>query len=465
MTASPTQVNGTARSAVPVLGPWQPITSDGIATVWEKQPTAEPAVSATAPVSAPPASVPSVDPVAVAEAEAIRAKARADAEAVRIKAEAEAERLRLANERARMQIEEKHAAHAKKLAELQAEQEEIDRKAATARKKAEDESEAEAKEQRKQQQAADKAAKEIATADGRWYRYALGFYIVCAVVALPVQIAAFWNPAAWWLVIAPLMLEGGAAVVLKGAAAAVAGHRPHWHYRLIAWLLAFIAAGVNLWHGLNAFDPATAIGTAFASVAGPGVWDLHEHGRIRKRDGVLTWRQRRVQKAEQRRVAVKEAAEKKAADDAKEAAAKAVEEAAKKLAEGRAKEYQKVWEHALKLAAALGETTVTEAVWKRAYNDIEGTDPGDSVDVIRGRNAAARRVAAARSEAPGNTPSKVTNAQRVPQMPASSGRGSKTGPKVRGVRRPGDTPKYTNAARTQAAITAKQTAAAPSKES
>jgi len=461
VTASPTQVNGTARSAVPVLGPWQPITSDGIATVWEKQPAPEPEAtdaSETAPA-------PTIDPVAEAEAEAIRAKARADAEAVCIKAEAEAERLRLANERARMALEEKQAAHGKKLAGLQAEQEEIDRKAAAARKKAEDESKAEAEEQRKQQQAADKAVKEIAAADTRWYRYALGFYIVCAVVALPVQIAAFWNPAAWWLVIAPLMLEGGAAVVLKGAAAAVAGHRPHWHYRLIAWMLAFIAAGVNLWHGLNAFDPATAIGTAFASVAGPGVWDLHEHGRIRKRDGVLTWRQRRVQKAEQKRVAAKETAEKKAADDAKAAAAKAVEEAAEKLAADRAKEYPKVWQHALKLAAALGETTVTEAVWKRAYNDMEGADPGDSVDVIRGRNAAARRVAAARSEVPGNTPSKVTSAQRVPQMPASSGRGSKTGPKVRGVRRPGDTPKYTNGARKQAAITAKQSTANPSKES
>src|SRR5690606_40964746 len=69
--------------------------------------------------------------------------------------------------------------------------------------------------------------------------------------------------------------------------------RPHWHYRVIAWCLAFIAAGINLWHGLNAFDPATAIGTAFASIAGPGVYDLHEHGQIRKRDGKLSWRQRR----------------------------------------------------------------------------------------------------------------------------------------------------------------------------
>lgn len=465
MTASPTKVNGTTRSAVPVLGPWQPITRDGIATVWEKQPAAEPETTdaaETAPMSA-------IDPVAEAEAEAIRAKARVDAEAARIEAEAkakaieikaadEAERLRLANERQRMALEEKQAAHARRLAEIKAEQEEVDRRAAVARKKAEAESKAEAE-----------AADAIADADARWRRYALGFYIVCAVVALPVQIAAFWSPSAPWLVIAPLMLEGGAAVVLKGAAAAVAGHRPHWHYRLIAWLLAFIAASVNLWHGINAFDPATAIGTAFASVAGPGVWDLHEHGRIRKRDGALTRRQRRAEKAEQKRVAAIEAAEKKAADEAKEAAARAADEAARKLAEARAKEYPKVWEHALKLAAALGEATVTAAVWKRAYNDIEGTDPGDSVDVIRTRNVAARRVAAARSEAPGNTPSKVTNAQRAAQVIPGSVK-----PRIKPVpprRKRNDTPKFHPVARSLAAdskrqsIAEKQATANPSKES
>jgi hypothetical protein len=49
-----------------------------------------------------------------------------------------------------------------------------------------------------------------------------------------------------------------------------------------------------------------------------------------------------------------------------------------------------VWKHALALAAALGETTVTEAVWKRAYKDVKGTDPGDSPEAQQLRNAAAR---------------------------------------------------------------------------
>ncbi|MEU6534212.1 hypothetical protein ABZ869_34065, partial [Streptomyces sp. NPDC046928] len=147
------------------------------------------------------------------------------------------------------------------------------------------------------------------------------------------QMSAFWSKDAPWLLVAPLVLEGGAWVVLKGAAAAVDEHRPHWHYRTIAWVLAFIAAGINLAHGLAAFDPATAIGTAFASLAGPGVWDLHEHGRIRRRDGKQTWRQRRAERKAQKKAAAEKAAREATAKAEKEAAEKAAAEAAQKLAE------------------------------------------------------------------------------------------------------------------------------------
>lgn len=395
------------------------------------------------------------DPVAQAEADAIRSRSYAEAEAVRIEAEGkakaaqikageEAEALRLRNARNRRKDERESAEHSVRLSKLQREREENERVARQAR-------ETEAAEQ----QAEAEQSKEVEATALRWRRYAIGFYTVCAIVALPVQVAAFWNPSAWWLVIAPFMLEGGAAVVLKGAAAAVAAGRPHWHYRLIAWLLAFIAAGINLWHGLIAFDPATAFGTAFASVAGPGVWDLHEHGRIRTRDGKLTRAQRRAErKAAKTKAREKAAAEKVAAerDAYKE---KADREAAEKLAAEREAHYPEIWAHAVKLAAAMGETTVTWAVWKRAHLDIEGAEPGDSVDVIRNRNNAARRVAAARSEAPGNTPVKVNNSQRASQVPGTQKTRTYSPPVRRGVRRAGDTPRYVNAARTQASIAAK----------
>jgi hypothetical protein len=392
---------------------------------------------------------PRFDPRALAEAEAIRTRAEAEAEAARIKAEGEAKaaevlaaeeaaKLRLANERSAMRLERERAEHDAKVAKLNRDREEAERQAAEAREKAAAEANAEAARR-----------EETEAADAKWRTYALGFYIVCAVVALPVQINAFWNLAAPWLVVAPLMLEGGAAVVLKGAAAAVAAHRPHWHYRLIAWVLAFIAAGINLWHGLEAFDPATAIGTAFASLAGPGVWDLHENGRIRKRDGKPTWRQRGAQRAAEKKAAAEKAANEARQHAEKEASEKAAAEAAESLAKDRAEKYADEWAHALKLAAALGETTVTEAVWKRAYKDINGVDPGESVDIIRTRNAAARRVEAARSEAPGNTPSKVTNAQRAIQMNTPARRSSYRPVPPR--RKAGDTPGYHPAARSAAA--------------
>lgn len=134
--------------------------------------------------------------------------------------------------------------------------------------------------------------------------------------------------------------------------------------------------GINLWHGWHAFDPATAIATAFASVAGPGVWDLHEHGRIRKRDGALSRRERKTKERDEARAEAMRQLEEKAKRFEREAAEKAAAEAAQKLAADRESRFPKVWEHALMLAADLGETTVTDAIWKRAKRNVEGADPG-----------------------------------------------------------------------------------------
>ncbi|MGW0577727.1 hypothetical protein ACWD25_17535 [Streptomyces sp. NPDC002920] len=450
MTASP-MVNGQERPAAPqVLGDWQPVAAT---------PTPE-TVAEEAPQPAPESEL-----VAQAKAEAIRAQAwaesekqriaaeaekeaairRADAEAdaIRTRAEEEARKQRLANDRAERKAAEEQAASEARVADHQRRREEADRVRREAARQAEEQTRTERAD-----------AEKIADAEGTWKFFAVAFAAVCGVVALPVQMAAFWTEKAPWMISAPFMLEGAAWVVLRGAAAAVAAHRPHWHFRLIAWALAFVAAGVNLWHGLAEFDPATAIGTAVASIAGPGVWDLHEHGRIRKRDGVPTRRERKAAekaaKAETKRKAEEEA--QRAAD--KEAADKAAEEARQELAKTRETEFPNVWKHALRLAAALGETTVTESVWRRAHLDIEGTDPGESAETIRARNVAAARVESARTGTPVNTLSKTTNAQRAAQMPSGPNRVLK----ARATRRPGDTPKYVGAARNQAAITARNAA-------
>jgi hypothetical protein len=441
-----TRVNGTTNGTrrVPVLGDWQTVPLGGLREPEPARATAEPAPAA--PVV--------VDPIAAAEAEAIRARtlaetetarirALADADAIRTRAGEEVEKQRIANARSQMRLERETAEHATKIAELNKRREDAEREAEAARQAVDEAREAESK-------------SEAARARSRsvWKWCALGFAIACAIVALPVQMAAFWDPHAKWLLAAPLMLEGGAWVVLQGAAAAVNDHRPHWHYRLIAWCLAFVAAGINLSHGLSHFGITTAIGTAFASVAGPGIWDLHEHGRIRLRDGRLTRRERRAKRAEEKRALAEKAKHETEQKQAREAADKAADEAAQQLAADREREYPEVWKHALALRAALGETTVTEAMWKRAHRDIEGADPGESVDTIRTRRTAEIRVAKALGETPPNTPSKVVNAQRANQMPRAQ-RGPARKPPVR---RSGDTQQYVAAARKQAAIAAKNAA-------
>lgn len=371
---------------------------------------------------------PRFDPVALAKADAIRKQA-----------EAEAERQRIANERAAMRLEKEKAQHDAHIAEVNRKREESERAAAAARH---------AETAEKQAEAATAGRREKSAKS--WRNAALAFAIACGIVALPVQMSAFYDKDALWLLAAPLMLEGGAWVVLKGAAAAVDDHRPHWHYRTIAWILAAVAASINLAHGLHAFDAATAIGTAFASLAGPGVWDLHEHGRIRVRDGKLPWRQRRAQKKAEEKAAKEKAAKEKAA-------AKAAEEAAAELAAEREREFPDVWKHARRLAAALGETTVTEAVWKRAHRDIEGADPGDSVDIIRTRNANEKRVAAARAGTTVNAPGRGSSPQAAPQVPGVKKPRVYSPPARRGVRTKGDT-KYAPAARRQMSHAAKSAA-------
>jgi chemotaxis protein histidine kinase CheA len=425
MTASP-PLNGHKRPTMPVLGDWRPATPEPVEEQRNPEPQPEPAQTP--------------DLVAQAQAEAIRAKAWADAEAQRIaaeaaakaeliKAEEEARRLRLINDRNERKDREAAAASEARIAESNRKRDEADRAREEASRQAAE-----------QQQAEQEAAKEIEAADAKWRSYAIKFAIVCGIVSLPVQMSFFWNPHAPWMAAAPIMLEGAAWVVHRGARAAAVSKRPVWHYRTIVWLLACIAAGVNLYHGLHAFDPGTAVATAFASIAGPGVWDLHENGRLRKREGVPTRRERKAAEKAARAEAAHKAAEEERRTAEKAAAAKAAEEAAKQLAETRAAKFPKVWEHALSLAADLGETTVTEAIWKRAKLDVDGALPGESAEVFRMRNAAEARVEAARQKRPVNTLSKTTNAQRAIQTPRSGYR--PTPPR----RTKGDTPRYNRAA-------------------
>lgn len=452
MTASP-QVNGQTRPVPPVLGDWQPI---------QAAPTPAEPTAATVPAT----QTPDNDLIAQAQAEAIRAQAwaesekqrlaaeaekeaalklaDAEADAIRVKAEEDARKLRLANDRAERKAAEEQAASEARIAEHQRRRDEADRARQQASRQAEEQDQAEAEK-----------AEAVEKSSTRWRNVALGFYALCAAVALPVQMAAFYDPNAKYLLVAPIFIEVIALVALVGAAAAVTDGRPQWHYRLVAWVGALTAASINIVHGLDAFDPATAFGTALASVAGPGMWDLHEHGRIRKLDGKPSRRERRAAKK-----AAKDEAKRNAAEQAQRAAEKqATEQAAaadrQRLAEEREREFPEVWAEAVKIGAALGKAPDDPAVWPRAYRNIKGCDPGESIESISSRRTAEKRVQAALTGTPVNTLSKTTNAQVDQQVLRRPRRGHVGGPTVRGVRRPNDSQKYSGGARNQMSVAAK----------
>lgn len=437
MTASP-QVNGQTRPVPPVLGDWQPI---------QAAPTPAEPTAATVPAT----QTPDNDLIAQAQAEAIRAQAwaesekqrlaaeaekeaalklaDAEADAIRVKAEEDARKLRLANDRAERKAAEEQAASEARIAEHQRRRDEADRARQQASRQAEEQDQAEAEK-----------AEAVEKSSTRWRNVALGFYALCAAVALPVQMAAFYDPNAKYLLVAPIFIEVIALVALVGAAAAVTDGRPQWHYRLVAWVGALTAASINIVHGLDAFDPATAFGTALASVAGPGMWDLHEHGRIRKLDGKLSWRQQRTARKQADKEAKRQAAEAKEKRAEKEAADKAAENARQELRGIRQTVFKTVWEEAVKIGAALGKEPDDPAVWPRAYRNIHGCEPGESIESITARRAAEKRVESALTGTRVNTLSKTTNAQRAIQTPRSSYK------PVPPVRKAGDTPRYTRAA-------------------
>ncbi|UNZ20608.1 hypothetical protein [Streptomyces sp. 891-h] len=322
------------------------------------------------------------DPVAQAEADAIRSKSYADTEAARIKAEAEAEatkirakeeaeKQRLANERAAMKLERDRVAHERHVAEQQ-------RKAAeerAAKEKAERQAAEEA------QQEADRAA-EQQRSERYWKWGARGIYAVGLIIAAPVQFLHFWDPERPFLIAAPGLLEGFALVLACGAAWAVAHKRDVAPYRVGIMLGALIAAAINLYGGMT--DRAIGFNAgligAIASLGGPIVLMAYEHGIAQKADGIPSYRERRAEEKKQKL----EAAEKARAQAERAAAAKkaADEKAAQKREaeieqgwrdEDRRNHHPEVWKVAEKLRSARGSATVTEQIWGDAWYLVTGS--------------------------------------------------------------------------------------------
>lgn len=409
------------------------------------------------------AAEPRFDPVALAEADAIRTKATADADAARIKAEGdadaartlaveEAEKQRLANERGRMKLEKDQAAHEAFLAEKAA-------------KKAESVAAKEKTEKADEEQASHEAqlvAEQERTE--RWWKWgARGIYAVGLIIAAPVQFMHFWDPKRPFLVAAPGLLEGLALVLAFGAAWAVAHRRDVAPYRIGIMFGALVAAAINMYGGIT--DPAIGFNAgligAIASLGGPIVLMAYEHGIAQKADGIPSWRETR---AAGRAKAEADAAREKTRKDKADAEAAAA--AAKDLAESRAREEQKrrdedrrehhpeVWAVADAMRSARGSQYVTEQIWAEAWYRVTGCKVvGITLDI-----EAQSRAAEARMRTVTDVPiigefsliesQKAPRAKRDPDAPDGRRNNGGTPP----VRRAGDTQPYSSLARRQARL-------------
>ncbi|MET9950183.1 hypothetical protein ABZ135_01360 [Streptomyces sp. NPDC006339] len=281
-------------------------------------------------------------------------------------ADAEAERRR------------REALDAPKLAAAKARAEEIERNSRAA-------AEAEEK-QRAEQLAAEQAearrklaGQKLDTQAAKAVKY---FAIVCFLVALPLQIRAFWEPERPWNVALPIMLESAAWVTLRLVEAAIANRRVVWPYLAATAVFASIAAAINVTDG--ALNPK--IGLVFglvggvASLAGPGVWTIHKFG-DRAKHAQATRVERRIAEAAAKKAEAELAARKveaegrrqieadrRAAHEAKVAADKAAETAALAAQdEQRRSLYPEAWEQYERILAAHPLGTISrDRAWDEA---------------------------------------------------------------------------------------------------
>ncbi len=403
------------------------------------------------------------DPIALAEAEAIRTRAAGEAEARRteaagkaeaekIKATEEAERLRLANERNRLKLEKDKAAHDAYLAEQKRKKDAADAAADKARKAAEAEEADEAARDAEQQRS-----------EAIWKWGARGIYATGLIIAAPIQFLHFWDPLRPFLVAAPGLLEGLALVLAFGAAWAVAHRRDVMPYRIGIMLGALIAAGINLYGGMS--DPKIGINAgiigALASLGGPIILMAYEHGIAQKADGIPSWREKRATEREEKRAADerKKAKAERAAAEERAAAQKAAQqkrdqEEQERKDKDRREHHQDVWEVAEALRSARGSQYVTEQIWADAWYRVTGS----KVVGVRPELEAESRAAQARMKAISEMPilgdlsqvesQKGPRAKRAPGEPDGRRFNGGTPP----LRRAGEAQPYCDAAKKQAAL-------------
>jgi chemotaxis protein histidine kinase CheA len=403
------------------------------------------------------------DPVALAEAEAIRTRAAAEAEAARIKAEGEAEaekilaaekaeKERLSNERAAMRLEKERADHEAHLAKKAAEKARADAEREKAEQAAEEEAEREAQLLSEQERSE------------RWWKWgARGIYAVGLIIAAPVQFMHFWDRERPFLIAAPALLEGLALVLAFGAAWAVAHRRDVAPYRIGIMISAAIAAAINLHGGMTKPEIGFNAGLigAIASLGGPIVLTAYEHGIAQKADGIPSFRERRAAERAKREAdaarekarSEKQAAEAKAAAEKAAAQARAEEEQ-KRRDEDRRASHDEVWKVADSMRSARGSQYVTEQIWAEAWYRVTGCKTVGITPEIEAQSRAAQTRMKVATDVPiiGDFAQVDSHrpARAKKDSDAPDGRRNNGGTPPR--RRPGDAPSPSPIARTQARL-------------
>lgn len=333
----------------------------------------------------------------------------ADAEATRVKAatvaaDADAERRR------------RELLDAPKIAAAQAKAEQIAREAAAeaeAAQQAEDEKRAAKAKAEAEAKAAERTEQERqAEAKRRDERAAkaVNIGVVAALlVALPLQIRAFWTPDRWWEVLVPFVLEGLAWVFIRQAEAAITSRRVVWHYLVGVFACSAFAATVNIYDGFvhTEIGPIFGVVGGVCSIAGPAMKVIHEFGardkaaKATRAERQLAEQQAKQAAAELKAIQIKSEADlaakkleaetrqkieadKRAAHEAKVAADKAAADAVLASQDEQRKTlYPAAWEQYERILAAhpLGSISRDRA-WDEARRAAEHPDVWDRYQIL-----------------------------------------------------------------------------------
>ncbi|MGO1049201.1 DUF2637 domain-containing protein [Crossiella sp. CA198] len=138
----------------------------------------------------------------------------------------------------------------------------------------------------------------------------------------------------------PVVVEGATWYTAYLTHKAVKAGRPAGLLRAATWVFAFVAAGLNLWHGLAENNAAKGVGLALASLFGPVLWELTVISRQQEVSG---------RSGAQLRIAL-----------------------------WRRIRYPRLSWSAASIAAARGEGVTPEAAWEAAWMDRFGVGPAAS---------------------------------------------------------------------------------------